>query len=620
WERREAPEGLLIALKALLADGGSPRRWLARGTRPRDALARSSKGELPVEALPAPKLSRELTEAVAAWRAARETLRAALRRAGADDEALARLGVVPSAAMVGEVKGAATAVVQSAARALGLARAPEALTWLLAHDAALIEDPLSDEALLAPGPLHPLCLAGALARADEAQIADEATSEEPWARWGLSQPLPRPARWPAPGGGALLASAPFGLAPVYETRPAPASEIALRSITARVTRRLVELHPHVLLGLGVLVEHDRPGAVVDGLVDGLTAALGALPGGLPATRLTVYTATAPALGSAASRWVVEGRLILAPSPLDAASRERLPAQLHLRVPPPPAPAQVAISAPLTAPPGRPTYTTIDGGWAERLPHTCVPEGEALADAVQRALRGPSEGAFTTTRAAARAEPTRTRALWRAELAELLPPPTPGATLLIDERSEGHQARVYCADLRALAERLTEVLGTLDPQAKTEEARLERLRAQCVGGAALTLDGALSRALGARQQERALRDELGAGALIVSVGPELLGALLLPPLVTPLLLGLALKDTLAVRVVRVEALEAEGARRDGTVAEARVLALVRAAARAEGSADVQARALLAAMVWPALQPSAHGGLALWLNGGRGVEVA
>ena len=145
------PEGLLIALKALLADGGSPRRWLARGTRPRDALARSSKGELPVEALPAPKLSRELTEAVAAWRAARETLRAALRRAGADDEALARLGVVPSAAMVGEVKDAATAVVQRAARALGLARAPEALTWLLAHDAALIEDPLSDEALLAPG-------------------------------------------------------------------------------------------------------------------------------------------------------------------------------------------------------------------------------------------------------------------------------------------------------------------------------------------------------------------------------------------------------------------------------------------------------------------------------------
>ena len=93
--------------------------------------------------------------------------------------------------------------------------------------------------------------------------------------------------------------------------------------------------------------------------------------------------------------------------------QRLPAQLHLRVPPPPAPAQVAISAPLTAPPGRPTYTTIDGGWAERLPHSCVPEGEALADAVQRALRGPSEGAFTTTRAAARAEPTRTKALWRA---------------------------------------------------------------------------------------------------------------------------------------------------------------------------------------------------------------
>jgi hypothetical protein len=153
---------------------------------------------------------------------------------------------------------------------------------------------------------------------------------------------------------------------------------------------------------------------------------------------------------------------LAPSPLDAASRERLPAQLHLRVPPPPAPAQVAISAPLTAPPGRPTYTTIDGGWAERLPHTCVPEGEALADAVQRALRAPSEGAFTTTRAASRAEPTRTRALWRAELAELLPPPTPGATLLIDERSEGLQARVYSADLRALAERLTDVLRKLDP--------------------------------------------------------------------------------------------------------------------------------------------------------------
>ena len=77
---------------------------------------------------------------------------------------------------------------------------------------------------------------------------------------------------------------------------------------------------------------------------------------------------------------------------------------------------------------------------------------------------------------------------------------------------------------------------------------------------MTLDGALSRALGVRQRERALRDELGAGALIVSVGPELLGALGLPPLATPLLLGLALKDTLAVRVVRVEPLEAEGARR------------------------------------------------------------
>ncbi|MBK9371629.1 MAG: hypothetical protein IPN01_35980 [Deltaproteobacteria bacterium] len=103
-----------------------------------------------------------------------------------------------------------------------------------------------------------------------------------------------------------------------------------------------------------------------------------------------------------------------------------------------------------------------------------------------------------------------------------------------------------------------------------------------------------------------------------MGPELLGALGLPPLATPLLLGLALKDTLAVRVVRVEPLEAEGARRDGGGAEARVLALVHAAARAEGSADVQARALLAATLWPALQPSVHGALALWLNGGKHTD--
>lgn len=102
-----------------------------------------------------------------------------------------------------------------------------------------------------------------------------------------------------------------------------------------------------------------------------------------------------------------------------------------------------------------------------------------------------------------------------------------------------------------------------------------------------------------------------------MGPELLGALGLPPDATPLLLGLALRDTLAVRVVRVEPLEAEVGRRDGAVA--RVLALVQAAARAEGSVDVQARELLAAALWPALQPPVHGWLALWLNGGRGVEV-
>ena len=103
-----------------------------------------------------------------------------------------------------------------------------------------------------------------------------------------------------------------------------------------------------------------------------------------------------------------------------------------------------------------------------------------------------------------------------------------------------------------------------------------------------------------------------------MGPELLGALGLPPDATPLLLGLALKDTLAVRVVRVEPLEPEGARRDGAVAEARVLALVQAAARAEGAEDVQARALLAATQWPTLQPSLHGALALWLNGGKHAD--
>lgn len=62
-------------------------------------------------------------------------------------------------------------------------------------------------------------------------------------------------------------------------------------------------------------------------------------------------------------------------------------------------------------------------------------------------------------------------------------------------------RFYCADLRALAERLTEVLRKLDPLTETEEDRLKRLRERCTGGAALTLDGAWSRALGVRQQER-----------------------------------------------------------------------------------------------------------------------
>lgn len=327
------------------------------------------------------------------------------------------------------------------------------------------------------GPLHPLWLAQALARAEE-ELSDSLgeAARRLLTRAGRVTPA-APQTWPEPvRPGATLPRPPelslsrpeAGLL-VYESTPTAVAAGALRVVGQQLLRRYLALCPHASFGVKVAVL----GGEVAGLVEGL--ALHATEDGL-LKLVEVYCSSAVSLGSAALQLQQEGRLRIRALPTEE-RRIWEEVRPHMVVRP------VALEEPAgDEEPGTPSVATAAGGLLQTefeirehglRTRTSVAADKVLSavEAVHALARGRLPAKVFVAESAVRPLPALLRAegapasTWHVLVGHGLGrrPPV-GAHLLVHERvDETTTCTVVTRDIRPASRALSEALRQVGVQ-------------------------------------------------------------------------------------------------------------------------------------------------------------
>jgi hypothetical protein len=305
------PEGLTHLLVDLLRSGGTPREWRV-ATTARHCLRAVPPALRPPVSVGEGVVARALGAAYTTWQEWRQALLAAVSPGGDAGPPSVRLLVAvdrllehPRSREVVQAYLGAVLELYEAARALGDERV---LRELLALETVAIRD-ASGLALRLLGPLHPLWLAQAVARAEEARAkAPGETARRLLARAARAVPM-APRLWPEAGGTGLSLASPAAGLLVYERGSEGVGGESLETLGERLLGRYLSLCPHASLGVRVAITGGEASALVDGLAS--HAAENEL------LRLVeVYCATAVTPGSEAQALIQQGRLRVRALPVD----------------------------------------------------------------------------------------------------------------------------------------------------------------------------------------------------------------------------------------------------------------------------------------------------------------
>ncbi len=463
--REDVQPGALELVSAVVRGDGSPLELEVKED-PRAALRRELPGS--VELRPAPLDLRDHATEVARWREARHQLVELLVGAG-DRERLSVAGLVRApllALSAPSLRAAAGELVEAASdayRAATTAGEASAARALLAIDTAIVTG-ADGRRLVLLTPLHPLSLGQALARLEQldAQRKKLSRSEARVVARTLSRTPAAPQEFPVSDGDFGRLAPPVSGLICFETQPALAQDLALRTVGERLVAAFLSVHPYARLDLRIRIHGEAPAP----LLEGLAAALDE-EGELGHLEVQTESESVSIRDASAREALSSGHLVLAPL-----AGEGVGAHLELVVAPTPTgaaddrPGDVDVAG--YAAGTLSTNFEVFRGGLRALTEVAGVLGVEEAEAALALARGRApQGAFVVEPRgmdlqSAVASTTRRQAAWRAVLGHDL------------SRTHADSDRLICFERLEEGLQVAVLSDTTEPASRTLEAPMRRL--------------------------------------------------------------------------------------------------------------------------------------------------